>query len=100
MRELGQDLFNRGQLDFFQGFANTSQSLFLVRYAIDDHRLFQDSLHVHERWQRPVWILLNVADLGSVLSQLAALDIGQPCIIENDVTAGRGVQTENGLHEA
>jgi len=69
MRKFREKVFDRGELHLFQDFSDASLSVSLK--IIDHQRFGQDTVHAHERRQSAVGVLLDVADLRAIPTQIS-----------------------------
>src|SRR4029434_4503705 len=87
------------ELDLLQ---HLTDALFPLRLAnaVNDEWLCQDAVHVHERWQGAVGVLLHEANLAAVPAQRRRLRRVDRLALEDDLALRGSVQTENRFRQA
>src|SRR4029434_11268405 len=87
------------ELDLLQ---HLTDALFPLRLAnaVNDEWLCQDAVHMHERWQGAVGVLLHEANLAAVPTQRRRVRRVDRLALEDDLALRGAVQTENRVRQA
>ena len=100
MRELVQEILHRVKLYFRHRLVDALHPLFFVFHATDQQRLFQNLLHAHKWRQRPIRILLNIANVKAIIPQVRACQLGKILAFKNKFAARWNVDSQNRFHQA
>jgi hypothetical protein len=97
--KLGDEIRDGDELDLLQ---HLTDALFPLRLAdaVNDEWLCQDAMHVHERWQGAVGVLLHEANLAAVPAQRRRLRRVDRLTLEDDLALRGAVQAENRFRQA
>src|SRR5215475_14781590 len=99
MWKLGDEIREGDELDLLQ---HLTDALFPLRLAdaVNDEWLCQDAVHIHERWQGAVGVLLHEANLAAVPAQRRRVRRVDRLALEDDLALCGPVQAENRFRQA